>query len=308
MFDTTTAAKGRSTRTLVLSLTIHVSVAFALLMVHFTVETGIAPVRHTRVLLVPTAIAPRMKRAIRTPPKAREVRMQAALPPPRLPTLAPPVVHVQPVIEARAIVAEAPPKPPPVTPVAAVTPSPKPPALVQTGGFSGVSSTPALLAKATQVVAAGFGDAGTPPSAGQQRPSSVAAAGFGDTGVSSSPRSARAAVRSSGFGDAVSAAPSARGARPDAPPAVTIAQILEKPRPAYSEEARRLQIEGEVQLEILFGASGEVRILRVVRGLGHGLDENAVQAARTIRFLPARKDGRPVDSTATVHIIFQLAS
>jgi TonB family protein len=158
------------------------------------------------------------------------------------------------------------------------------------------------------VASAGFGDAQAPPSAGQRRPSPVATAGFGETGISSAPGSARAAVRSSGFGDAVSAAPSARGARPDAAPAITVARILEKPRPAYSEEARRLQIEGEVQLEILFGASGEIRILRVVRGLGHGLDENAAQAARTIRFLPARRDGRAVDSTATVHILFQLAS
>ena len=69
-----------------------------------------------------------------------------------------------------------------------------------------------------------------------------------------------------------------------------------------------MKIEGEVQLEVLFRASGQVDIVRVVRGLGHGLDENAAQAARTIRFLPARREGRPVDSTATVHIMFQLAS
>ena len=86
------------------------------------------------------------------------------------------------------------------------------------------------------------------------------------------------------------------------------AQILEKPRPVYTEEARRLQIEGEVQLEVLFGASGEIHILRVIRGLGHGLDENAAHAARAIRFLPAKREGRAVDSTALVHIIFQLAS
>jgi TonB family protein len=106
----------------------------------------------------------------------------------------------------------------------------------------------------------------------------------------------------------VSAASSSGGARPAAAPTASAAQILEKPRPAYTDEARRLQIEGEVQLEILFGASGEIHILRLVRGLGHGLDENAAQAARAIRYLPARRDGRPVDSTATVHIIFQLAS
>jgi TonB family protein len=308
MFDTSTSANSRST--LMLSLAIHIGFAFALLMVHFTVETRVSPVRHTRVLLVPAVTPPPMKAAIRTPPKTRKVQIQTALPPLRLPPLAPPVARSELVIEAPRIVVETQSKLPPVPPVAsiAVTPSSKPPAQVQTGGFSGVSVAPVQIARDPLVVAAGFGDAEAQLSPGQRSPSGVAAAGFGDTAVSSSPGSARAAVRSSGFGDAVSAAPSARGARPNAPPAVTVAQILEKPRPAYSEEARRLRIEGEVQLEILFGASGEIRILRVVRGLGHGLDENAVRAARTIRFLPARKDGRPVDSTATVHIIFQLAS
>ena len=59
---------------------------------------------------------------------------------------------------------------------------------------------------------------------------------------------------------------------------------------------------------MIFGASGEIHILRVVRGLGHGLDENAAIAAKAIRFLPAKRDGHTVDSTAMVHIIFQLAS
>jgi hypothetical protein len=46
----------------------------------------------------------------------------------------------------------------------------------------------------------------------------------------------------------------------------------------------------------------------VVRGLGHGLDENAVAAAQAIRFRPAARDGAAVDSTALVHIVFQLAN
>jgi hypothetical protein len=50
-----------------------------------------------------------------------------------------------------------------------------------------------------------------------------------------------------------------------------------------------------------------LRVLRVVRGLGHGLDDSAVRAAEQIRFKPALKDGQPSDSTAVVHIIFQLA-
>ena len=171
-----------------------------------------------------------------------------------------------------------------------------------------MSASAVPAARTIQVGAAGFGSAGVAPASPERRPPVVTAAGFGDSGVSSTAAGGRAAVRASGFGDAVSATAPASRPRASAPPSVTVALILEKPRPAYTEEARRLQIEGEVQLEILFGASGEIQILRVVRGLGHGLDENAAQAARTIRFLPARRDGRPVDSTATVHIIFQLAS
>ena len=62
-----------------------------------------------------------------------------------------------------------------------------------------------------------------------------------------------------------------------------------------------------VVLEVLFARTGQLQVLSVVRGLGYGLDENAVAAARAIRFRPAQQDGRPVDSMATVHITFQLA-
>jgi TonB family protein len=88
---------------------------------------------------------------------------------------------------------------------------------------------------------------------------------------------------------------------------VTPVEILFKPHPLYAPEARRLKIEGEVLVELLFAASGEARVLRVVRGLGHGLDENAIEAAHAIRFRPAKRGGEPTDSTAIVHIIFQLA-
>ena len=84
-------------------------------------------------------------------------------------------------------------------------------------------------------------------------------------------------------------------------------EILSKPKPAYTEEARRRQIEGEVLLEILFSASGQVRVLGTVRGLGQGLDESAIAAAEAIRFRPAERGGVPADSTAIVHIVFQLA-
>ena len=50
-----------------------------------------------------------------------------------------------------------------------------------------------------------------------------------------------------------------------------------------------------------------MRVLELIKGLGHGLDESATRAAQQIRFKPALRDGQPVDSTATVHILFQLA-
>jgi TonB family protein len=88
---------------------------------------------------------------------------------------------------------------------------------------------------------------------------------------------------------------------------MTPAEIISKPVPSYTDEARAKRIEGEVLLEVVFEASGRLRVLRVVRGLGHGLDDSAVHAAEQIRFKPALKDGQPSDSTAVVHIIFQLA-
>ena len=52
---------------------------------------------------------------------------------------------------------------------------------------------------------------------------------------------------------------------------------------------------------------GNLRVLKIVHGLGHGLDDAAVHAAEQIRFKPALQDGQPSDSTVVLHIIFQLA-
>ena len=68
-----------------------------------------------------------------------------------------------------------------------------------------------------------------------------------------------------------------------------------------------MKLEGEVLLRVLFTATGEARVIETIRGLGHGLDESAIQAAQRIRFKPALRDGEPVDSSAIVHIVFQLA-
>ena len=90
-------------------------------------------------------------------------------------------------------------------------------------------------------------------------------------------------------------------------PASLPIEITYKPKPVYTEEARKLQLQGEVLLEVVFGASGHLHVNRVVRGLGHGLDEAAIVATNNMRFKPARRDGSPVDSTAVVHVMFELA-
>lgn len=165
-------------------------------------------------------------------------------------------------------------------------PTPTPKLAVQAAGFSSAESL------APRGNAAGFRNVGSFGNAAAEEPQRLRLA---------------SAVSKSGFSDASAAAAAPLPRAVPAPAAVTPVEILFKPRPLYSPEARRLQIEGEVLVELLFAASGEARVLRVVRGLGHGLDENAVGAAQAIRFRPAQRGGAPIDSTATVHIIFQLA-
>ena len=93
----------------------------------------------------------------------------------------------------------------------------------------------------------------------------------------------------------------------DSGPATTRVEITYKPNPVYTAEARNLKLEGEVLLEVEFRANGELHVIRVVRGLGHGLDEAAVAAANKMRFKPASRNGQAMDSTAIVHVVFQMA-
>ena len=88
---------------------------------------------------------------------------------------------------------------------------------------------------------------------------------------------------------------------------VTPVAIESKPAPVYTEEARRLRVEGDVVLQVVFTAAAQIRIVGVVKGLGHGLDEAAVAATRQIRFTPARRDGQFVDYPATIHVVFALS-
>jgi len=84
-------------------------------------------------------------------------------------------------------------------------------------------------------------------------------------------------------------------------------ELISKPPVQYTAEARQLKVQGDVVLRVTFTASGQVVVQSVLRGLGHGLDEEARRVAQQIRFRPATRDGRPVDLTTNITITFQLA-
>jgi len=83
--------------------------------------------------------------------------------------------------------------------------------------------------------------------------------------------------------------------------------VISKPQPEYTSEARQLRVQGDVILRVTFMASGQVVVHSVVRGLGHGLDEEARRVAQQFRFRPATHQGQAVDKTTNVIITFQLA-
>jgi TonB family protein len=186
---------------------------------------------------------------------------------------------------------------------------------VQTGGFgddNGLKGTGKAGAKLYAASAGGFD---MPVGPGQGNGSggakgikgTVASADFGSGIATTGTGNSNKAVATGGFGsEQVVHGGGARIAQ-DLGPATTPVQITFKPNPVYTDEARSLKLEGEVLLEVSFSANGTLHVNRVVRGLGHGLDEAAVAAATKIQFKPATRAGQPVDSTAIVHVTFQLA-
>ena len=77
-------------------------------------------------------------------------------------------------------------------------------------------------------------------------------------------------------------------------------------KPPYTPEARAAGIEGMLVLELVVGDDGRVLQVRVLKGLGHGLDQSAVQTYYSKRFTPAYKEGKPITVKINVPIRFQL--
>lgn len=84
------------------------------------------------------------------------------------------------------------------------------------------------------------------------------------------------------------------------------ARILAKPEPSYTESARKFGVVGKVRVRIALMSSGTVSGIAVVAQLPHGLTQEAIEAARKIKFEPAIKDGRPVSQYVTVDYNFNI--
>ena len=84
------------------------------------------------------------------------------------------------------------------------------------------------------------------------------------------------------------------------------ARVLDKPEPTYTEAARKNQITGTVVLRAVFSAGGSVTNIHAVSGLPDGLTERAIAAAKSIRFVPATKDGHPVSMWMELQYNFNL--
>lgn len=179
---------------------------------------------------------------------------------------------------------------------------------VQIAGFS-AAQTETKKAMESAPGTGGFRTAVTAPSS-QTGGAGVSSAGFADAragaGVSS-PHPAAAAVQT-GFSSSVIAQPQpGRREALSSELSFRAVEILYKPRPVYTAEARQLKLEGDVYLEVIFGLDSRIQVLRVSHSLGHGLDENAIAAASAIRFRPAQRHGTPVSTTASLRIHFELA-
>ena len=167
---------------------------------------------------------------------------------------------------------------------------------------------------------------GVTPNPAANRPATVAALGNPYGGMEGASAAPHGVVGSTGIGSATVTGsngggggrvasvgiPTAMGATPSRQPMTMAAtstdlEIVSKPPVQYPSEARKLRIQGDVVLRVTFTAAGQVIVQCVVRGLGHGLDEEARRVAQQIRYRAATRNGQPIDFPTNITITFQLA-
>ena len=79
------------------------------------------------------------------------------------------------------------------------------------------------------------------------------------------------------------------------------------PYPTYTDEARQAKVQGNVTMQVLVGTDGRASQIRVVKGIGMGLDDRAIEAVRAWRFVPAQDASRhPISYWVTIEAVFRL--
>lgn len=222
-------------------------------------------------------------------PPARAERR--ALKPVRKPSPVPPVRKAPPPPPPAPVEAPKPVEPPKIDPPKVERPKPEPPAAPPQTVQTPVVPQPA--------------DPASRPGVLDQPPSAVASAGPGagggtGTGAGSGMGEGRGAGIGPGTDGGIGGGPFQPGAGIDPP------MLVREVKPLYTEEARRRSIEGDVVLEIVVRRDGSVGTTRLLRKLGAGLDEKALEAVRQWRFSPARRRGAPVDVVVEVSVEFSL--
>ncbi|AKT40093.1 energy transducer TonB [Chondromyces crocatus] len=160
-----------------------------------------------------------------------------------------------------------------------------------------------------------------PPEAKAPSPTSAALDALPDFGLSLSGGAGPGLAVPAGGGPppvAANAAPRPSATTPPPPKALaprpvddcTEAVVKPKPKrvpqPAYTASAREAGVEGRVRVEVTVGADGQITGARILSGLGHGLDEAALSAARSGSFEPATRCGKPVSATFVIAMRFSL--
>jgi TonB family protein len=306
-----------STGPFIISATINAAIVATAIIIGMTVRHAIE-VHHYEVteLIVPTTPPPLPKVKVQPPPKlppppkppkieleARKIEMPKPKPEPKPiqmeAKLAMPVIKE----EKPAIVLAPQPKAALTAAMPAQNPQVKPStAPVHLGQTFGVTPNPNATRPAT---IAAIGN----PYGGMQGPAVAPHGVVGSTGIGNGLKSGSNAgtvgrVASAGIPTVTTVS---YVQKVSAVPQETNLEVLSKPPVQYTAEAKQLKVQGDVVLRVTFLANGQVTVQGVLRGLGHGLDEEARRVAQQIRFRPATRDGRPVDLTTNITISFQLA-
>ena len=87
---------------------------------------------------------------------------------------------------------------------------------------------------------------------------------------------------------------------------VSAPRVILSPNPRYTDEARNSKVEGSVVLWLIVGVDGLAHDIKVARGLGYGLDREAVDAVAQWKFQPGRKNGSPVPVRINVDVRYRL--